>query len=117
MIIQNKLWTFVGDACIVKMLKQLHKLSKLIIYKMKYNERIHMAEDYDKNLNDIIAQQSKIDCGVDNLKQCLRREIFIDQNKETSKDLIKILDDQINTINELLKLMQSPTVSNCFQNQ
>ena len=76
-----------------------------------------LLKDYDKNLNDIIAQQSKIDCGVDNLKQCLKREIFIDQNKKTSQDLIKILDDQINAINELLKLMQSPTVSNYFQNQ
>ena len=46
---KNRLWTSVGDNCIIDMIKELHKVSEEVIKEMRHNERMHMTKDDTKN--------------------------------------------------------------------
>ena len=48
---KNKKWRFVGDDCIVEMVKQLHKISKKIIKEMRANTKIEMNETDNEAFN------------------------------------------------------------------
>ncbi len=74
-----------------------------------------LLEDYSMHLQTIGAEQSNFDCGMDNLNACLKEEFLRSINKECCQELIKTLDEQIQSIRKLLEF-QNSLVSEFFQN-